>query len=66
LPEQLSGETRAILCDPDEMSLADGLRRLLDAPREAPVPSENPDRAWRDMAASLMQQVAALALSPAE
>jgi glycosyltransferase involved in cell wall biosynthesis len=62
LPEQLSGAMRAILCDPDETSLAKELRDLMDGPRGTAVPAENVDLAWCDMAASLMRQIETLEL----
>jgi glycosyltransferase involved in cell wall biosynthesis len=63
LPEQLSGAPGAILCDPDAASLAAGLQRLLNAPRNARSSVSDPSAAWQSMAASLLGQVDALGLT---
>jgi glycosyltransferase involved in cell wall biosynthesis len=63
LEEQLANVPGAILCEPDAASLLTGLRRLLDALRDAAVlPAVDPREAWRDLAASLMRQIEALRL----
>ncbi len=64
LEEQLAGAPGAILCEPDAASLLAGLRRLLDAPRDAasPPPAADPHEAWRELAASLMRQIEVLRL----
>jgi glycosyltransferase involved in cell wall biosynthesis len=63
LSEQLRDEPLAILCEPDAASLANGLRRVLDerpiAPREVVPP-----HGWRDMARSLLDQMAAFRNRP--
>ena len=59
-----SGSDRVILCEPDEASLAAGLRALMDRPRDIVVPAMKPEMAWRGMAASLMKQIATLGLFP--
>ena len=64
LPEQLSGSDRVILCEPDEVSLAAGLRALMNGPRDIVVSATKPEVAWRGMAASLMKQIATLGLFP--
>jgi glycosyltransferase involved in cell wall biosynthesis len=63
LAEQLAGDPRAILCEPDAESLAVGLRSLLEAAREPPTaPVTDARAAWREMAASLLQQIEGLNL----
>jgi glycosyltransferase involved in cell wall biosynthesis len=67
LVEQLSHEPRAIMCEPDPASLVSGLQTLLtlSAEPDAPPPSVDTKAAWREMAASMMQQVEALGVLPA-
>lgn len=61
LAEQLAGAPGAILCEPDAMSLVTGLRSLIEAPCDVAVPPPaDPRAAWRDLAASLMRQIAAV------
>lgn len=62
LPEQLSGAARAILCEPTEASLADGVRTLVAAPRDQAVHAPDTDAAWRDMATEMIAQSKALGL----
>jgi glycosyltransferase involved in cell wall biosynthesis len=54
LAEQLVNENLAIICEPDAASLAEGLRRVIDAP-----PSTNAAPAsggWREIGQSLLRQ----------
>ncbi|HVC60789.1 MAG TPA: glycosyltransferase [Acetobacteraceae bacterium] len=61
LEEQLAGAPGAILCEPDAASLLAGLRRLLDALRDAAAPPPaDPRAAWSELAASLLRQIEAL------
>jgi glycosyltransferase involved in cell wall biosynthesis len=61
LKEQLAGAPGAILCEPDAESLLAGLRRLLAQPVDAPsLPPADANEAWRELAVSLMRQIAAL------
>lgn len=60
LAEQLRGAERAIMCEPTEASIVAGLRRLLTVSRDYPAVAADADEAWREMAASLMQQIEAL------
>jgi glycosyltransferase involved in cell wall biosynthesis len=63
LEEQLAGAPGVILCEPDAPSLLAGLRRLLDALRDAAaLPPADPREAWRELAASMMRQVEALVM----
>jgi len=65
LAEQLTGEPLAILCEPNAASLADGLRRVIDAPpNDDPVPSPAADDGWRDVARSLLDQATSLSPMP--
>jgi len=61
LAEQLAGEPGAVLCDPDATSLVDALEGLLQMPRlPLPRPLADAGAAWQQLAASLVQQVAAV------
>jgi glycosyltransferase involved in cell wall biosynthesis len=61
LSEQLGSEPLAILCEPDATSLANGLRRVLDAkPCEQRPATLNAVDGWREIGRSLMDQTGAL------
>ena len=61
LAEQLTGTPGVLLCEPDVASLAAGLRSLMEEPQNGDVLAPaDPRGAWRDLAASLMRQMAAL------
>jgi glycosyltransferase involved in cell wall biosynthesis len=57
LAEQLRDEQLAILCEPDAVSLAGALRRVLDAPPVGDA-KQCPDDDWRKFAAELLEAVA--------
>lgn len=58
LPEQLKGYSRALLCDADADGLAGGLEQLLAMHTCIEAPAIDCDADWREMAASLMRQMA--------
>ena len=61
LPEQLASEPLAILCEPDAVSLTDGLRRVLAGlPCAAATPGPDAIDGWREVGRSLLDQTDAL------
>jgi glycosyltransferase involved in cell wall biosynthesis len=62
LPEQLVNEKLAILCEPDAVSLAEGLRRAIDAPRCATTSPQI--GGWREIGESLLARIEAQAPIP--
>jgi glycosyltransferase involved in cell wall biosynthesis len=61
LAEQLTDARGVLLCEPDATSLRAGLLSLIEGPHYGEVPvAADPRAAWRDLAASLMRQIAAL------
>ena len=59
LVEQLQGEKRAMLCEPDAASLAEALRRLLATARDQPPPVlGDPWQAWQGSASLLLDHIA--------
>ena len=64
LLEQFINEPRAILCEPNVSSLAIGLQELLasSVEQDTPIPTSEIKAAWREMGASLLDQVEALGL----
>jgi glycosyltransferase involved in cell wall biosynthesis len=64
LAEQLSGESLAILCEPDAVSFAAGLRLVLDRQRSVqPTPVRDAPDGWREIGRSLLDQTHALSLA---
>jgi glycosyltransferase involved in cell wall biosynthesis len=60
LAEQLDGEKLAILCEPNALSLANGLRRVLEKPPcVKPPPPSLAEGGWREIARSLLEQTSA-------
>jgi glycosyltransferase involved in cell wall biosynthesis len=59
LGEQLGHAARAVLCEPTAQDLARALRDLVERPPAPCTAAPEPKNAWRDMAASLMDQVSA-------
>jgi len=58
LIEQLQGEPRALLCDPDAPRLTDALRTLLaTAPHRPPPAPRDPRAVWQDAAALLLGHI---------
>jgi glycosyltransferase involved in cell wall biosynthesis len=57
LAEQLVNESLAVLCDPDAASLAEGLRRVIDAPPHANAAPEA--GGWREIGRSLLARAEA-------
>jgi len=63
LAEQLSNENLAILCDPDAISFANGLRLVLDDQHPAQLPpARDATEGWREIGRSLLDQIDALLL----
>jgi glycosyltransferase involved in cell wall biosynthesis len=65
LVEQLSGEKRARLCEPEAVSLAAALSGLLTAPPPADMPPTDARGAWRAQAEALLRRIDAELLTPA-
>ena len=59
LGEQLAHAPRAVLCEPTAQDLARALRDLVEDPPAPGATAQEPKNAWRDMAASLLDQVSA-------
>ena len=58
LVEQLQGEPRALLCEPDAASLVQALRTLLATPPQLPsAPVHDPRDAWHDFASRLLRDI---------
>jgi glycosyltransferase involved in cell wall biosynthesis len=61
LAEQLRDEPLAILCDPNARSVADALRRVLDAPRcTTHAPAVMATDGWREIGRALLDHAATL------
>jgi glycosyltransferase involved in cell wall biosynthesis len=60
IAEQLRDEPMALLCDPAPDSLANALRRLLEAPPPVVGSAVDPGDAWREVAGNLVRQMSAV------